>query len=389
MQLLRDATQLAVDVDDEAQLAGLRRHRRLELARAPDAQVRERAPLEVPDHLGLDDELGDDAPDARLGIAEVDDDRRVRALLLLAGVERDEPDHAEKQHGRDALPEELVPRHPRVLARSVKNWRRRFPAAYPSKVLRSRLLAALMLFAACGTRPPHRFASPMMGTASVPPAPLPHGSREEPALENRASRGVRAAPIRVSSAPRIREASAAAAEAVVAASAVGREDTRGQLPAPNRIDAAQPLPPARVPAELRALVGRRDKRDPIEAALGWARELGMAVEPDVVAWAEANGRLHDASTPPERGDLLVFDRVNSDDPADLVGVVITRDERSVTEFLYLGGGVIRRGFVDTTRPRTKRDKTGAIVNTFLRTGKRWPAKGSHYLAGEHLAHVIR
>ena len=229
----------------------------------------------------------------------------------------------------------------------------------------------------------------MLGTASVPPAPLPHATREEPALENRAPRGVRAEPIRVATAPRIREASAAAAAAVVASSALGREDTRGQLPTPNRIDAAAPLPPARAPADLRARVGRRDKRDPIEAAIGWARELGMTVEPDVVAWAEANGRLHDADMPPKRGDLLVFDRVNSDDPADLVGVVIARDERSVTEFLYLGGGVIRRGFVDATRPRTKRDKTGMVVNTFLRTGRRWPAKGSHYLAGEHLAHVIR
>ena len=85
----------------------------------------------------------------------------------------------------------------------------------------------------------------------------------------------------------------------------------------------------------------------------------------------------------------MFDRVNSDDPADLFGVVIARDERNVTEFLYLGGGVIRRGFIDASRPKTKRDQTGASVNTFLRTGKRWPAKGSRYLAGEHLAHVIR
>jgi hypothetical protein len=147
------------------------------------------------------------------------------------------------------------------------------------------------------------------------------------------------------------------------------------------------------PTDLRALVGHRDKREPIEAAIAWARELGMAVvgaRPDeILTWAEQNDRLHDAATPPERGDLLVFDRVNSDDEADLFAVAIGRDERGVTEFLYLGGGVIRRGFVDATRPHTKRDKAGASVNTFLRTGRRWPQKGSHYLAGEHLAHVIR
>lgn len=248
------------------------------------------------------------------------------------------------------------------------------------------LPAALLLLAACGTRPSPRFASPMLGTASVPLAPLPGERPAEPEIRNRERT---AEPIRIATAPRIREASAAAAAAVTTSPVVAR---REELPAPHRIDASEPLPPPRMSTDLRSLVGRRDKRDPIEAALGWARELGTApVGPsadELLAWAEANGRLHDLSMPPERGDLLVFDRVNSDEPADLVAVVIARDERSVTEFLYLGGGVIRRGFVDATRPKTKRDKTGAIVNTFLRTGKRWPTKGSRYLAGEHLAHVI-
>lgn len=220
----------------------------------------------------------------------------------------------------------------------------------------------------------------MLGTASVPLAPLPGPDKPRPASSRRRADG-----FHVATAPAIREASAKAADEIVAVSTVGRAEVRSELPAPNQLDAAQPLPAVRVTADLRALVGRRDKRTPNEAALGWARELGMLVDDDVLA---AGDRVHDASTPPERGDLLVFDRVNSDDEADLLGVVIARDERNVTEFLYLGGGVIRRGFVDATRPRTKRDATGAIVNTFLRTGKRWPAKGSRYLAGEHLAHVI-
>ncbi|MBA3502910.1 MAG: hypothetical protein M4D80_09355 [Myxococcota bacterium] len=254
-------------------------------------------------------------------------------------------------------------------------------------MLRTRVLAGLLLLAsACGTRPSPRFASPMLGTASVPLAPLPGEREPEPVISNRR----RAEAIRVSTAPKIREASAAAAAAVTASPAVAR---REELPTPNRIDAAEPLPPARVPADLRALVGRRDKREPIEAAIAWARELGMQVvgarSSEILVWAETNDRLHDAAKPPERGDLLVFDHVNSDEPADLFAVVIARDERNVTEFLYLGGGVIRRGFIDVSRPKTKRDATGAIVNTFLRTGKRWPAKGSRYLAGEHLAHVIR
>jgi len=235
----------------------------------------------------------------------------------------------------------------------------------------------------------------MLGMAEVPPPPLPRArDGEPPSLDNRR----RADALHVAHAPAVREASAAAAEAVVRESRVA--NARAQLPAPNR-DPARP-PPLLAPADLRTLVGQREKREPVEVVLGWARELGRNVEggsiraiadgakgPELVAWAEATGRLHDAMTPPERGDLLVFDRVNSDDEADLIAVVIARDERGVTEMLYVGGGVVRRGFVDVGRPTTKRDQTGAIVNTFVRHGRRWPAKGSHYLAGEHLAHVIR
>ena len=230
----------------------------------------------------------------------------------------------------------------------------------------------------------------MLGAASVPPEPLPR--EQAPAsVDNREPRSVRADAIRVSTAPRIREASAAAAADVSATSPVGDEQNRARLPAPHR----DTLPPPAIQAtgDLRALVGRRDPRAPVEAAITWAREVGknidMSADDDIVTWADRENRLLDPTTPPERGDLLVFDRVTSDDEADLLGVVIARDERGVTEFLYLGGGVVRRGFVDATRPTVKRDKARAIVNTFVRHGKRWPTKGSHYLAGEHLAHVIR
>jgi hypothetical protein len=85
----------------------------------------------------------------------------------------------------------------------------------------------------------------------------------------------------------------------------------------------------------------------------------------------------------------VFDHVTSDDAADLVAIVLSRDARGVTEFVYVGGGVIRRGFVDASRPALRRDRDGAVVNTFMRHGRRWPAKGSHYLAGELLSAIIR
>jgi len=269
-------------------------------------------------------------------------------------------------------------------------------------VLRARTFAGLVAtaalgLAACGSRArPYRFASPMIGTASVPPEPLPGPPppRLGETLANRAPHGVRAAPIRAVTAPRIREASAAAAAAIVATSAVARPEARATLPAPH-LAGAEPGPVAAptLPADLRALVGRRDPRDPIAAVAAWARDFGLAIEgptgADVVAWAERTGRLRPPTEPPERGDLVVFDRAVSDDPADLVAIVVARDERNVSELVYLGNGVVRRGFVDATRPSVKRDAAGAAVNTFLRHGRRWPPKGTRYLTGELLAHVIR
>lgn len=175
-----------------------------------------------------------------------------------------------------------------------------------------------------------------------------------------------------------------------------REVSAANIPPPAK-RVPRPVSPAvdgpiRTPADLRARVGMREKRDANVVVLRWANELGMKVEAtstELVAWAERTGRLHDADTPTEPGDLLVFDKVVSDAAADLVAIVVDRDERGVTELIYVGGGVIRRGFVDVSRPARKRDKGGAVVNTYLRHGKRWPLEGSHYLAGEHLAQVIR
>jgi len=254
------------------------------------------------------------------------------------------------------------------------------------------VLAAAASGACAARERPHRFSSPMLGSAALPPPPLP-GAPPVPRHEvaNR-ERGHRADPIRVVSAPVIREASAALA-AQVAEAPAAREDARAALPAPHRLPPTTPFPALRAPAELRALVGRRDPREPITAALAWAHQLGTPVEArtgdDVLAWAAERGALAAPTDPAGPGDLLVFDHTTSDAEADLIAVVLARDPRGVTEFLYLGGGVIRRGFVDPTRPGVRRDADDRIVNTFLRHGKRWPAKGSHYLAGELLAHVVR
>lgn len=254
------------------------------------------------------------------------------------------------------------------------------------------LLAAAASGACAAGDRPHRFSSPMLGAADLPPPPLPGASPPaRRALENRERFAHRADPIRVVSAPPIREASAAAAEQVARAPAA-QEPARASLPAPHRLPSDSLAPALPTPAVLRALVGRRDKRDPVTAALAWSRELGAPLEArtgeDVIAWATQRGALAAPTEPAAPGDLLVFDHATSDAEADLIAIVIDRDSRGVTELIYLGGGVIRRGFVDPARPRLKRDADDRIVNTFLRHGKRWPAKGSHYLAGELLAHVI-
>lgn len=259
---------------------------------------------------------------------------------------------------------------------------------------RALALAALgtaLLAGGCGTRArPYRFASPMLATADVPPAPLrapPATARPKAELANREARE-----IRVVSAPKIREASAALADAVIAQPAA-QPEARAALAAPHRLAAGAGAPAIHVAADLRALVGYRDKRDPFAVAIEWTRTLGRTVEgntaEELLAWAESSARLGDATAEAQPGDLLIFDHATSDAEADLVAVVIDRDARGVTEIVYLGNGVVRRGFVDPTRMATRRDREGLVVNTYLRHGRRWPAKGTHYLAGELLAHVVR
>jgi hypothetical protein len=194
--------------------------------------------------------------------------------------------------------------------------------------------------------------------------------------------------IRVVSAPSIRVVSAAAPRAASPPS----DAPRAGLRAPHR-GADPPPPPIRAPADLRALVGRRDPRAPLAAVAAWSRELGaplaVTTGAELVSWAAEARRLRPATEAPLPGDLLVFDQATSDDPADLVALVVDRDARGVTELVYLAAGVVRRGLVDASRPSVHRDAAGATVNTFLRHGRRWPAPGTRYLAGELLGHVVR
>src|SRR5688572_30563903 len=121
----------------------------------------------------------------------------------------------------------------------------------------------------------------MLGTAQLPPErivgrlhdPMPP---EESPSRLTVSRDPHDPRIRVVSAPPISEASAAAAEAVATTPAARERD---QLAKPHAAPEPSPAPPTlRSPTDLRALVGQRDKRDPIEATLAWARELGLRIE---------------------------------------------------------------------------------------------------------------
>lgn len=284
--------------------------------------------------------------------------------------------------------------------------------------MRLRTLAAAVAMAAattgCATRAqPYRFASPLLGAADVPAEPLPGVKPQSKATSKR-----RAAPIRVAGGWQadtqqgaIRTVSArgidarmpvASAEAADAVTKSGVAWSR--LPAPHRgsslpvrpggITAAIQIPIIREPSDLRGRVGQRDSRDPYVIVLDWLDDLGIDIHPpetgvaDLVTWAQTARTLAAPTDIAKPGDLLVFDRVLTDEPHDLVGIAIARDGRGVTEFLYAGNGIIRRGFVEPTRASSRRDLDGMILNTFLRHGKRWPPKGTRFLAGELLSHIV-
>ena len=271
------------------------------------------------------------------------------------------------------------------------------------------LLVALAA-SGCATRArPYRFASPMLGQADVPNADRPAGTMEtaeppapppkQPSHPTRAYgwqadaqagvRTVTAHGIEVTMPTASAEAAAAVTRAPYA-----HEVLWSTLRAPHK-DASATLTTVHEPADLRALVGQRDKRDAYTIVIDWLGELGIAFDrssaadgPSLVTWAEGAGTLRGATDAVAPGDILVFDRAVANTSADLVALAIARDARGVTEFMYVGGGVIRRGFLDPTRAAVRRDLNGTVVNTFLRHGKQWPPKGTRYLAGELLAHVI-
>lgn len=266
--------------------------------------------------------------------------------------------------------------------------------------------------ACVGRTQPYRFSSPLLGGADVPPAFTakpgdPDARWRRPPADDTITvqNGLHPSPRTPMEDPRpgtIRIASAQAAAEV----ATGLDWMH--LPAAQHVPVDAPHAPLHEPSDLRALVGHRDSHDSVTAALGWSAELGAPIDLDLqapalpahpswrartaaviaaslantatlLAWAREHDRQRDDIAP---GSLLVFARTESDDSPDLVALAIGRDARGVTEFIYCAGGAIRRGYMDRTHASRRRDAAGDIENTFLRTGRRWPPKGTHYLAGE-------
>jgi hypothetical protein len=121
-----------------------------------------------------------------------------------------------------------------------------------------------------------------------------------------------------------------------------------RLPAPHR-DGPEPLPAIASVEDARRLVGRRARHAPLALALAWSSSLtgraapAVATEAALIAWAQAGDAWRSLAIVAP-GDLIVFDRAVGGARASLVAVALGRDPRGVVEVLYLGGGVVRRGF---------------------------------------------
>jgi hypothetical protein len=157
-------------------------------------------------------------------------------------------------------------------------------------------------------------------------------------------------------------------------------------------------------AALRHLVGRRDPDSShVAFALSGLQELGAGLDssllaardgPSLRALAGERGALFAdgeaaLTARPRLGDLLLFDRVEGDKPASLVGVVVSTDSRGVVEFIHLSRGVVRRGYLSRAHPADKRDADGRVLNTFIRHSDGGDPADTRYLAGELYGGLVR
>lgn len=205
------------------------------------------------------------------------------------------------------------------------------------------------------------------------------------------------------------------ADSLPAATTPGREApappslslARGMIapPPPARGDQTGLLATGRMPPDsatqaLHGLVGHRDdEHSHIEFA--WLALEAMELDPGKTARACATGaelvalaleRDAVVSQKPVIGDLVVFDQVSEDEPASLVGVVlgpVETDQDDTVAFVYLGRGVVRRGYVTPSQPSQKRDSVGRALNTFVKHLHGRTGRDARYLAGELFRAYIR
>jgi len=98
--------------------------------------------------------------------------------------------------------------------------------------------------------------------------------------------------------------------------------------------------------------------------------------------AALRDRLH-PDLVPLAGDLVVFE------DGWLVGVVTSVRSDGTVEFIFSRGGVVRRGFLNTSFRGRRRDAQGRILNTFVRPFKSGDPPSQKYLAGELVTGYLR
>ncbi len=91
-----------------------------------------------------------------------------------------------------------------------------------------------------------------------------------------------------------------------------------------------------------------------------------------------------------KGDLLFFDTTASGDGCGShAGVVESVRTDGTLSFSEYRGGKQLHSYVTPNDPRRRRDNTGRIVNTYLRTMVRDDPAGTRYTAAEMLCRVVR
>jgi hypothetical protein len=136
-------------------------------------------------------------------------------------------------------------------------------------------------------------------------------------------------------------------------------------------------------------VGMRTREPAHVFALRILGELGA--RPVADAYGAPDGREFvaalrervEADILPRPGDLVVFE------DGWLVGVVTSVRADGTVEFVFARDGVVRRGFLNSSRPGRRRDERGRVLNTFVRPFRPDDRRTQRYLAGELVTGYLR